>query len=384
MDADPLNTARVVLVHDWLTGMRGGEKVLDVFCRRWPDAPLMTLLHRRGSVAGSIVQRPIHTSWLQWLPGIHRYYRYALPVMPRAARWRIPDCNLMLSVSHCVAKAALPPPGVPHVCYCLTPMRYAWHMRRSYGWRGVKGWLVDRLLDRIRAWDRETAIRVTHFLAISRAVSQRIRDCYHRDSVVIHPPVDTEFYCPADVPRENYYLALSAFAPYKRLDLAVTACNRLGRRLIVIGNGQDAKRLQALAGPTIQFLGWQSDEVIRDHLRRCRALLFPGEEDFGIVPVEAQACGTPVVAYGRGGILDTVVPLGAEQPATGVFFEEQTEDALIAAMEALEHDPEAFDRELLRGHALQFAYERFEREIFDYLRKAIARPLGTAPLRRAG
>jgi glycosyltransferase involved in cell wall biosynthesis len=385
MDADPLASARVALVHDWLTGMRGGEKVLDVFCRRWPEAPLYTLLHRRGSVAGSIVERPVHTSWLEWLPGVHRYYRYTLPLMPRAARWRLPECDLVLSVSHCVAKAALPPPGTPHVCYCLTPMRYAWHMRRSYGWRGVKGWLVDRLLDRIREWDRETAGRVTHFLAISRAVGDRIRDCYGRESIVIHPPVDTHFYCPADVPREDYYLALSAFAPYKRLDLAIEACNRLRRRLVVIGNGQDAKRLHALAGPTVQFLGWQSDEAIRDHLRRCRALLFPGEEDFGIVPVEAQACGAPVIAYGRGGILDTVIPLGAASVPTGVFFEEQTADALIGAMERLEANTEYVDPLALRKHAIVFGHARFEREIFGFLRAVIApRTLPAVPLRRAG
>jgi glycosyltransferase involved in cell wall biosynthesis len=385
---DALQALRVGLVHDWLTGMRGGEKVLEVFCRQWPQAPLYTLLHRRGSVTPAIADRPIITSFLRFFPSIHRYYRYALPLMPRAARWRLGDCDLVLSVSHCVAKAALPPPGVPHVCYCLTPMRYAWHMRRSYGWRGLKGWVADRLLNRLRDWDRRTAERVTHFIGISRAVQERIRDCYGRDSVVIHPPVDTSFYCPAEAPRDDYYLALSAFAPYKRLDLAMEACGRLGRRLVVIGSGQDEQRLRSLAGPTIQFLGWQSDEVIRDHLRRCRALLFPGEEDFGIVPVEAQACGTPVIAFGRGGILDTVIPLGTRGSPTGVFFEEQTAEALIDAIERFEMASDAFDPATLRRHAVHFEYPRFEREIFGYLREVMASRGGeadlTPALRRAG
>jgi glycosyltransferase involved in cell wall biosynthesis len=371
MDADTLGSLRVALVHDWLTGMRGGEKVLEVFCRQWLKAPLFTLLYRRGSVKGAIAERDVTASFLRFLPGVHRYYRYALPLMPRAARWRLPDCDLVLSVSHCVAKAALPPAGVPHVCYCLTPMRYAWHLRASYGWRGLKGWLVDRLLARLRDWDRQTADRVTHFIAISRAVQERIRDCYGRDSVVIHPPVDTTFYCPAEVRREDYYLALSAFAPYKRLDLAIAACQRLGRRLVVIGSGQDEAKLKRLAGPAVQFLGWQDDATIRDHLRRCRALLFPGEEDFGIVPVEAQACGTPVIGFGRGGLLDTVVPPGGRAPATGVFFHEQTAEALIEALERFERHAPAFDTAALRAQALRFGYARFEREIFGYLRELL-------------
>lgn len=363
---DALASKRVVLIHDWLTGMRGGEKVLEFFCRRWPEAPLYTLLHRRGSVSSTIADRPLYTTWLDWLPRVHRYYRYLLPLMPRAVRWMLPECDLVLSTSHCVAKGVSPPPGTPHVCYCLTPMRYAWHMRRQYGWRGLKGWAADKLLDRLREWDRRTAAKVTHFVAISRAVQTRIRECYGRDSVVIFPPVDTEYYCPAPLPRENYYLAMSAFAPYKRFDLAIEACNRLKRRLVVIGSGQDEKRLRALAGPTIQFLGWQPDETVRDHLRRCQALLFPGEEDFGIVPVEAQACGTPVIAFGRGGALDTVRPLGEPQP-TGLFFAEQTMTCVAEAIEQFERRRDDFDGDVLRRHALNFAQRRFEREVFGHI-----------------
>src|SRR5947209_13857355 len=185
MDAN--GDPHVVLVHDWLTGMRGGEKVLDVLCRRWPDAPLYTLLHRLGSVSSAIERRPIRTSFLQWLPGVHRYYRYLLPLMPSAVRWRMPACDLVFSISHCVAKAVQLPPGVRHICYCLTPMRYAWHLKDAYfGGRGLRPWLIDQVLGRLRAWDQRTAAHVTDFVAISEVVRRRIRECYGRDSPMIY------------------------------------------------------------------------------------------------------------------------------------------------------------------------------------------------------
>jgi glycosyltransferase involved in cell wall biosynthesis len=290
---------RVALVHDWLTGMRGGEKCLEVACRRWPAAPLFTLLQRPGAVSAAIEHRPLHTSWLQRFPEVSRYYRYLLPLMPAAtASWRLPPCEMVLSFSHCVAKAVRPPKGAIHVCFCFTPMRYAWHMRNAYFGRasqfGPMRALRDRFWQWLRDWDRRTAAGVTHFLAISRTVQQRIKECYDRESQVIYPPVDTDFFFPAPVAREDFYLVVSAFAPYKRLDLAIEVCKQLKRKLVIIGTGQSEPRLRALAGPTIHFLGWQPDPVVRDHFRRCRALLFPGEEDFGIVPLEAQACGTPV------------------------------------------------------------------------------------------
>lgn len=366
-------TDRIVLIHDWLTGMRGGEKCLEPAARRWPDAPLHTLFHVPGSVSAEIENRPIRASLMNRLPGVKRYYRYLLPMIPAAAGWRIREADLVLSFSHCAAKSAHAPNGVPHVSYCFTPMRYAWHMREAYFRRGIKARMLDLVLSRIRDWDRRTADRVTHFIAISETVRQRIRECYGRDSVVIHPPVDTDFYTPAAVPREEFYLIVSAFAPYKRFDLAVEACTRLNRRLIVIGTGQDEARLKALAGPTVQFLGWQSDESIRDHYRRANALLFPAEEDFGIVPVEAQACGCPVIAFGRGGAIETVRPLANSDQPTGVFFEDQTVDAVIAAMEQFEANQDRFDPRAARRNALPFRNKRYETELFGYIDPLLGR-----------
>lgn len=373
---DALTSIRTVLVHDWLTGMRGGEKVLEVMCRAWPDAPLYTLIHKPGSVSAAIANRPIRTSVLQALPGVTNYYRYLLPAMPWAVNWRLPECDLVFSSSHCVAKGVTAPAGISHLCYCHTPMRYAWHMQDSYfhdrGWRGPKRWLAQSILSRLREWDRRTAAGVTHFIANSQVVRQRIQECYQRDSVVIHPPADTNFYCPADVPREDFYLILSAFAPYKRLDLAIAACRTLGKKLIVIGSGQDEKKLRGLADANICFLGWQPDEVLRDHLQRCRALLFPGEEDFGIVPVEAQACGTPVIAFGRGGATETVIPW-PKPGATGMWFAEQSVDCLAATLEEFEKNREAFDPRRLRAHALGFRVERFEAELFGFVQDVMGK-----------
>ncbi len=373
------STIRPVLVHDWLTGMRGGEKCLEPACVRWPQAPLFTLIHKPGSVSPAIEALAPRGSSLNRLPGVSRYYRYLLPLMPAAARWAIPDCDVVLSFSHCVAKAAMPPAGVPHVCYCFTPMRYAWHMRDSYFQRGQLGRLksaaADVILSRIRDWDRRTADRVTHFVAISRAIQARIAECYGRESVVIYPPVDTDFYTPAAVEREDYYLVVSALAPYKRFDLAIAACAKLGRKLVVIGSGQDAARLRGMAGPNVAFLGWQSDEVIRDHFRRCKAVLYPGEEDFGIVPLEAQACGAPVIAYGRGGVLETVKNLHEHSEPTGVFFDVQTAEALMIAMEIFERNLSAFDPNAGRCNALPFARKRYEEQLFGYVDSVVHRKI---------
>jgi glycosyltransferase involved in cell wall biosynthesis len=378
-----MRTVRIALVHDWLTGMRGGEKCLEVLCRRFPDARLFTLLHAPGSTSPVIERMQITTSFLQRIPTVQRHYRYLLPLMPTAVeRLEIPaDVDLVLSFSHAVAKSIKPPPGVPHVCYCFTPMRYAWHRRSDYfvasgrvSQRPVTA-VRNLLLDWIRQWDHDTSDRVSHFVAISRTVAERIADSYGRPSRVICPPVDTQFYTPVDEPREDYYLCVSALVPYKRIDLAIEACNRLRRRLVVIGEGPEHRRLARLAGPTVTLLGWQSNEAIRAQLRRARALVFPANEDFGIVPVEAQACGTPVLAFGQGGVTETVLAADETTSGTGLFFAEQAVDALCEAIRRLEAHADWFPPALARRQAERFAVERFEREMVAYLEEVVQGPV---------
>lgn len=381
---------KVALVHDWLTGMRGGEKCLVALCRRFPDAELFTLLHQPGKMASAIERMQITTSFLQRVPGIAKHYRYWLPLMPRAIEsLKIPaDVDLVVSFSHAVAKSIQPPPGVPHVCYCFTPMRYAWQLRKDYfGAERRKlsaaaplAKVRDVLLDRIRHWDRATSDRVTHYVAISQTIAERIEACYGRSSTVIYPPVDTDFYAPAPVAREDFYLCVSALAPYKKIELAVAACRQSGRRLVVIGAGPERKRLEQAAGPGIELLGWRSDEQIRDYLRRCRALLFPGNEDFGIVPVEAQACGAAVVAYNEGGATETILAADERHVGSGVFFAEQTSESLVSAIEWLEQHPEQLSGALARQQALKFNAQRYERELSSYLEQVVS---GRSAYRRA-
>jgi len=363
-------------VHDWLTGMRGGEKCLEVLCRRFPDARLFTLLHAPGATSPAIERMRITTSFLQRFPGVHSHYRYWLPLMPKAVEsLRIPgDVDLVVSLSHAVAKSVKPPPGVPHVSYCFTPMRYAWHRRADYFVAAGRhrqtpiAAVRNLVLDRVRQWDRATSDRVTHFVAISRTVAQRIADSYGRTSLIIYPPVDARFYTPSDQPREDFYLCVSALVPYKRIDLAVGACNRLGRRLVVVGAGPERRRLARLAGPTVELVGRCTDRQVRDYLRRARALLFPGNEDFGIVPLEAQACGAPVIAFGQGGATETVLPADQTGQGTGLFFQRQECESLCRAIRRLEANPHWFNSQLARQQAERFAAECFERELVGYLR----------------
>lgn len=375
---------KVVLVHDWLTGVRGGEKCLDALCRHFTDADLFTLLHRVGSATPAIERMRITTSFLQHVPGITKYYRYFLPMMPAAVqRLSLPaDVDVVVSLSHAVAKGIRVPAGVPHVCYCFTPMRYAWHLRNQYfadsaaSGRSVRtrlrrglAALRDRALDRVRHWDRTVSDRVTHFVAISRTIQRRIAECYGRQSTVIYPPVDTDYYYPAPVKREDYYLCLSALVPYKRVELAIEACNRLQRPLVVIGSGPRQRELTALAGPTVRLLGWRPDEEVRAHLRRCRALIFPGCEDFGLVPLEAQACGTPVLALAQGGALETVLAADEHTRGTGRFFGEQTAEAISEAILWSERHAGSFSASAARQNALQFDTRRFERELVAFIRR---------------
>ena len=344
----------VVLSHDWLTGMRGGERCLELLCRGYPDATILSLIANRGAVSRAIASHPIRTSPLQRIPGILRYYRLLLPFFPAAvAMLRAPDAELMLSTSHCIAKAVKPPRGARHLCYCFTPMRYAWCFFEEYfDGSPVKAVFARPILAALRRWDRKVSSRVDRFVAISRHVQARIERAYGRESDVVYPPVDLDRCTPASEASADFDLIVSALVPYKRLDLAVRTYSRIGFPLVIAGTGTERRRLEERAGPNIRFLGWQPDEEILALYRNCRQLIFPGEEDFGIVPLEAQACGRPVVAYARGGALETVKP-----DVSGIFFDEQTEDALADAVQrAAAH---AWSPVQIRANAAPFGIPQF-------------------------
>jgi glycosyltransferase involved in cell wall biosynthesis len=368
---------RVALVHDWLTGMRGGERCLEVFCELFPDADLFTLLHVPGSVSPVIERRRIVTSFVQRLPDVAARYRQYLPLFPRAVeRFDLRGYDLVLSSSHCVAKGARPAPGARHLCYCFTPMRYVWDLYDDYfGPRAgpLMRTLMPPLAAWLRGWDRRSSARVDHFAAISRFIADRVRRCYGREAEVIYPPVDVSRFEPAEEREGDYYLVVSALVPYKRVDLAVAAAARLGRRLVVVGTGPEAAALRAQAGPDVEFLGWRGDEEIAGLLRGCRALLFPGMEDFGIVPLEAMAAGRPVIAYGVGGACETIVPLGGDEPPTGVFFGAQTVDALVEAMTRFEAHADAFRPKALRARAELFDRPRFRERVAAWVRARVER-----------
>jgi len=345
----------VALAHDWLTGMRGGEKVLELLAAGFPGAPLYTLLHKPGSVSETITRRTIHTSCLQHVPGIARYYRYFLPVFPLAIRTMgKPDTDLLISTSHCAAKALPVRSHTRHLCYCFTPMRYAWTFHDEYfGASPAKKALLSPVLAGMRKWDRSNSRHVDRFVGISRHVQKRIEQFYGREADVVYPPTDTFFYSPEpSLPREDFDLIISALVPYKRVDLAVDAYSRSGRRLIVVGTGTEFEKLKARAKTNVTFSGWQSNENIRDLYRRCRMLIFPGEEDFGIVPVEAMACGTPVLAFGRGGVTETVI-----DGETGLFFNEQSVESLLECREHAEKKP--WNAGKIRARAEQFSQQVF-------------------------
>jgi glycosyltransferase involved in cell wall biosynthesis len=360
----------VALVHDWLTGMRGGERCLEVFCELYPDADLYTLLHVPGSVSPVIERRRIYTSFLQRLPDVERRYRHYLPLFPAAIRrFDLRGYDLVLSSSHAVAKSVRVPRPERHVCYCFTPMRYVWDLYDDYF--GARAPLATRLLMPplaawLRRWDRRTAAGVGRFVAISRFVADRIHRAYGRDADVIYPPVDVSRFRLEEAPG-SFYLVVSALTPYKRVDLAVAACTRLGRQLVVVGSGPEEKRLRAIAGPTVEFRGWRGDAEIAELYARCRAFLFPPLEDFGITPLEAMACGRPVIAFGSGGARETVVPPGAGEPPTGLFFERQTVEDVIDAIHRFEAAPGQFEPKALRRRAEAFDLPLFRERMRAYL-----------------
>lgn len=351
---------RVALVHDWLTGMRGGERVLEVLCEMFPQADIHTLLIVPGSVSSTIERRVVGTSLVQRLPAAARLYRHYLPLFPFAIeQFDLDRYDLVISSSHCAAKAVVAPGRARHLCYCHSPMRYAWDQFDAYFGEErigrVATLFLRRYMRRLARWDAETAARVGAFVANSRHVAGRIRRYYNREASVVHPPVDTDFFTPDGRSPGDYFLVVSALVPYKRLDLAIAAAEATRRPLKIVGRGPERARLERLAQSTtarVEFLGNRTNEEIRDLYRGAASVLMPGEEDFGMVPVEAQACGRPAVALARGGALETVV-----DGVTGVLVREASVSAFAEALECARS--RRWDAAALRAHALRFSKQPF-------------------------
>lgn len=356
---------RIALIHDWLTGMRGGEKVLEALCELYPTADLYTLIHRRGSTSEAIERLRPRTSWLQHLPGVAGYYRACLPVFPfLIEQFDLDAYDLVISSSHCVAKSVIRPGRARHLCYCHTPMRYAWDQFDAYFGPGRIGTFRSRLMRPVMAslarWDRRTAGRVDRYVANSQHVAHRIGRYYNREAAVVYPPVDTTFYHPDATPPEPWALMVTALVPYKRVEVAIDACRLAGMPLRIAGDGPDRARLERLADANVTFLGSQSAEDLRALYRRAALVVLPGEEDFGIVPVEAQACGRPVVALGHGGACETVI-----DGVTGILVQEATAEAFADGLAVAR--TRRFDPVDIRRHASQFERGRFTRGIQSHV-----------------
>jgi len=358
---------RVAIVHYWLLNRRGGEKVLEALCRLLPDADIFTLFCDRASLSPELQKHKITASFLD---PARRWYRDLLPVMPMALEsFDLRAYDLVISSESGPAKGVITRSDTRHICYCHTPMRYLWDLYPAYRneWTrsSIKRWLMTPLSNYLRLWDFASAARVDRFVANSRNVQQRIRKIYRRESDVVHPPVDVESF--TWKPAADYFLVVSELVPYKRIDQAVHVCSSLGRRLIVAGDGPEYRRLRRIAGADVEFAGRVSDGDLRELYACSRALLLPGEEDFGITPVEALASGKPVIALGRGGVLETVPPLG------GMFYPEATEDALADALQAFDQlEPQIRPGEL-QSYAARFGEAEFRRQIGAILDAPLAR-----------
>jgi glycosyltransferase involved in cell wall biosynthesis len=355
---------RVAIAHDWLNGMRGGEKVLEALLEVFPEATIYTLFHERGKVSRRIESHRIVTSWLDRIPGIYRHYRNLLPLFPAAAEsLDLGGSDLVISSSHAVAKS-VHAHNAPHICYCHTPMRYLWDAEEDYRFGPMERLAMRIVRPSMRRWDCKTAKPVNHFIANSQFVRERIRAYYGRDAEVVFPPVDTDFFTPeAANSRGDFFLAAGALVPYKRFDLAIEAFNRLGTPLVIAGSGPELKRLRRNARSNIDVRGWVSDEELRRLFRTARAFIFPAREDFGVVAVEARACGCPVIGFGAGGAAEII-----QDGMNGILFAKQHADDIVRAVRRFESMPwpgeqvrrgvEAFSREVFQRKIRQFIAER--------------------------
>ncbi len=372
---------RLALVHDWLNQIGGAEDVLEQLVSMYPRAPIYTSMYAPDLMPPAYRDWPIRTAWMDKLPGIHTHHQRYLPLYPLAwSQLDLSAYDVVLSNKSGFCHGVRAGADTLHICYCLTPTRYIWelehYLARERFSAAVR--LAARVVARLyRRWDYAAAQRVGHFIAISTEVQRRIRRYYHRESVIIYPPVEVAERFTPSAQVDDYFLVVSRLVPYKRIDLAVQACSRLGLPLLVAGSGRDRARLEAMAGPSVQFLGYVPDEDLPDLFARARAFIFPGLEDFGITPVQAQAAGRPVIAYRGGGALDTVV-----EGKTGAFFTEQTVEALMAALQAF--DPADYDPQTVRAHAMQFDAAHFRRALSEYVAHAWERFHGARVMAQRG
>ena len=361
---------KVAIVHYWLVGMRGGEKVVEALCNMYPDADIFTHVYDPAAISATIKAHQIKTSFISRLPFAVAKYKSYLPLMPMALeQLDLRGYDLVISSESGPAKGVIPPSASTHICYCHSPMRYVWNMFHDYRERTsfINRLVMPPLAHYIRNWDAISANRVHEFVANSATVARRIETYYRRRATVVYPPVDTQAF--SSVPAHeigDYHLMVGEQVRYKRPELAVEAFNRLQKPLVVIGGGEMLRELRSLAGPTVKILGPQPFPVLKHHYARCQALIFPGEEDFGIVPVEAMASGRPVIAYARGGATETV-----QDGVTGTFFHEQTVDGLIDAVERSQRI--AYDPERIARRASEFGLDRFTREMTRFIDATMAR-----------
>lgn len=367
---------KVAIVHDWLVTYAGAERVLEQMLKIWPQADIFCIVDfLKPDERGFIGDRKVTTSFIQSMPGAKRWYRNWLPLMPLAVeQLDITDYDLVISSSHAVAKGVLVGPDQLHICLCHSPIRYAWDLQGQYLKEsnldaGVKSFLVRWLLHRIRIWDFRSASGVDYFVAVSKFISRRIEKAYRRKSYVIYPPVDVEKF-QIKIDKEDFYLTSSRLVPYKKIPLIIESFNSMpDKKLIVIGDGPDADRCRNLAKENVIFMGYQNTEVLKDYMQRAKAFIFAAEEDFGIIPIEAQACGTPVIAFGKGGVLETIRGQNDLVP-TGIFFYEQTVESIIAVVGLFEHE---YSRKIsplaCRDNASRFSQQRFRLQFEDFVMK---------------
>jgi glycosyltransferase involved in cell wall biosynthesis len=368
MEVSTPTEPKTALIHHWLVTMRGGERALEALAELFPSADLFTLVCDRTSISAALGRRRIHTSLLQRFPKSTEWYPYYLPFFPLATdRLDLSGYDLIISSDAATVKGVRVNAGATHICYCYTPMRYVWTGYETYRRAAspLTRWALSAVRGSLCRWDYEAAQRVTHFVAISRNVQKRIKDCYGRESAVIYPPVDTgRFPMSSSEPERDFFLVVSQLVPYKRIDLLVEAFNSCGRPLTVIGDGPERQRLQKSAKPNIQFLGSQSESNVVKAMQQCKAFMFAGEEDFGIVMAEAQSCGKPVIALGRGGAAEIVEP-----GISGVLFEEESVESLLDGLDRF--DRITFDPRSIRDSALRFGRERFLREFSELVRAVL-------------